>query len=297
MDRRDQALALAALGLLVGCQSAPERLRVTFLDVGQGDSAVIETPSGKVVVIDGGGIPSDPSASEAGVDPGTRIVVPFLRSRGISTIDLLIATHPDDDHVQGLLAVTERLAVRTVLDSGLPAAPNSSMSQLRAAWKARGITVHTARRGQSFDLGTGVRLEILHPADPLITGTHSDDNNNAIVARLVYGKARILFTADAEQDAEESLLKSGLDLSADVLKVGHHGSRGSTSERFLRAVNPTIAILSCGRQNRFGHPHKETLDRLKKYNNQIFRTDQDGAIFLQTNIKTFSIIKTINHQK
>ncbi|WP_309708354.1 ComEC/Rec2 family competence protein [Armatimonas sp.] len=282
MDRRDQALALAALGILVGCQSAPERLRVTFLDVGQGDSAVIETPSGKVVVIDGGGVPRDPSAPETGADPGTRIVVPFLRSRGISTIDLLIATHPDDDHVQGLLAVTERLTVRTVLDSGLPATPNSPMSQLRAAWKARDITVHTARRGQSFDLGKGVRLEILHPAEPLLSGTRSDDNNNSIVARLVYGKARILFTADAEQEAEESLLKSGLDLSADVLKVGHHGSRGSTSERFLRTVEPKTAILSCGRNNRFGHPHTETLARLKTCHVQPFRTDQQGAILFET---------------
>jgi len=290
VDRRDQALALAALGLLAGCHQAPKKLRVTFLDVGQGDSAVIETPSGKVVVIDGGGIPSDPSAPEAGTDPGTRIVVPFLRSRGISTIDLLIATHPDDDHVQGLRAVTERLAVRAALDSGLSAVPGSPMEQLRAAWKARGITVHTAKRGQSFDLGGGVRLEILHPTEPLLSGTRSDDNNNAIVARLVYGKARILFTADAEGEAEESLLKSGLDLSADVLKVGHHGSRGSTSARFLRAVSPKMAVLSCGRKNRFGHPHQETLTRLQQSHVQPFRTDQQGAILLETEGRQLSLM-------
>ena len=260
---------------------------MTFLDVGQGDCAVIEAPSGKVVVIDGGGIPS--SAPDTGADPGSRIVVPFLRSRGISTIDLLIATHPDDDHVQGLLAVTERLAVRTVLDSGLPAAQGTPMSALRAVWKARGTTVHTTRRGQRFDLGAGAVLEILHPAPTLLTGTRSDDNNNAIVARLVYGKARVLFTADAEQEAEASLLASGQDLTADVLKVGHHGARASSSDAFLDAIQPTAAILSCGRQNRFGHPHKEALKRLESHKIQPFRTDLQGAILLETNSDKFSL--------
>ena len=287
MDRRDQALGLVALGLLAGCQRALEPLRVTFLDVGQGDSAVLETPSGKVVVIDGGGVPG--SAPDTGADPGTRIVVPFLRSRGISTVDLLIATHPDDDHVQGLLAVTERLAIRTVLDSGLPTPPGTPMAQLRAAWRARGITVHTARRGQRFDLGRGAALEILHPAPDLLTGTRSDDNNNAIVTRLVYGKARVLFTADAEQEAEASLLASGQDLSADVLKVGHHGARTSSGEAFLEAVGAGIAVLSCGRANRFGHPHKETLKRLESQKIQAFRTDTQGAIQLETDGKTLTL--------
>ena len=287
MDRPDQALALAVLGLLAGCRQAPERLRVTFLDVGQGDGAVIEAPSGKVIVVDGGGIPrSDP---QAGAEPGSRIVVPFLRSRGISCVDLLIATHPDDDHVQGLLAVTERLAVRAALDSGLPAPPDSLMGRLRALWKARGITVHTARRGQRFDLGRGAHLEILHPGERLITGSRSDDNNNAIVARLVYKKVRVLFTADAELEAEQDLLASGQDLSADVLKVGHHGSRGSTNARFLEAVAPHAAILSCGRNNRFGHPHKETLARLVEQSVKVFRTDQQGALALESDGEGFSL--------
>ncbi len=260
---------------------------MTFLDVGQGDSAVIEAPSGKVVVIDGGGTPG--SAPDAGADPGSRIVVPFLRSQGISTIDLLIATHPDDDHVQGLLAVTERLAIRTVLDSGLAASPSSPMSALRATWKARGTVVRVAQRGQRFDLGAGAALEVLHPTVPLLTGTRSDDNNNAIVARLVFGKARILFTADAEQEAEASLLASGQDLAADVLKVGHHGARASSSDAFLEAIKPSVAILSCGRKNRFGHPHKETLKRLDSHKIQPFRTDLQGAIQLKTDGKTLSL--------
>lgn len=238
---------------------------------------MIESPSGRVVVVDGGGIPR--TDERDGSDPGSRVVVPFLRSRGISSVDLLVATHPDDDHVQGLVTVTERLGVRAALDSGLPAQAGPC-ARLRAAWKARGVRVHTARRGQSFDLGAGVVLEVLHPVDPLLKGTHSDDNNNAIVLCLRYGHVRVLLTADAEQEAEASLLRSGQDLHADVLKVGHHGSRGSTSEAFLRAVHPSLALISCGRNNRFGHPHKETLARLRGV--RLLRTDQQGAITVES---------------
>lgn len=261
---------------------------MTFLDVGQGDSTVIEAPSGKVVLIDGGGAPGrDP---RDGNEPGSRVVVPFLRSRGISTIDLLVATHPDDDHVQGLLAVTERLSVRAVLDSGIPSAPGSSLALLRAAWKARGVRVHQAQRGQNFDLGSGARLEILHPCSPFLHGTRSDDNNNAIVARLVYGKARVLFMADAETEAEESLLQAHLELAADILKVGHHGARTSTTAAFLQRVAPQAAIISCGHQNRFGHPHSETLTRLKNLQIQLFRTDQQGAIALESDGEQLHIV-------
>ena len=196
---------------------------MTFLDVGQGDGAVIETPSGKIVVVDAGGVPG--TDERLGGDPGTRVVVPYLRWRGVSTVDLVVATHPDDDHVQGLSAVTSRLNVRAALDSGLPSPPETPMSRLRDMWARKRVPVRIARRGQRIDLGDGAFLEILHPSEKLLTGTRSDDNNNAIVLRLVYGKARILFTADAEEDAERELLKSGIDLSADVLKVGHHGSR------------------------------------------------------------------------
>lgn len=279
MTSSTKPLWAAALFLLplLSCRPVPPVLRVTFLDVGQGDATVIETPSGRVVVVDGGGIPQ--TDEREGSDPGSRVVVPFLRSRGISTIDLLVATHPDDDHVQGLVAVTERLQVRAALDSGLPASVGPC-ARLRAAWKVRGIRTHTARRGQSFDLGGGVWLDVLHPAEPLLHGTRSDDNNNAIVLRLRYGQVRVLLTADAEQDAEQSLLRSGQDLRAQVLKVGHHGSRGSSSAAFLAAVHPEQAVLSCGRNNRFGHPHRETLERLRGVT--LWRTDQQGAVRLET---------------
>lgn len=260
---------------------------MSFLDVGQGDAAVIESPTGRAVLIDGGGRPGhDPALGD---DPGSRVVVPFLRSRGISTLDLMIATHPDDDHVQGLLAVCERLVVRAALDSGIPAPSTSPMGQLRALWKRQGVRVHQALRGQRFDLGGGAQLEVLHPGPEHLSGTRSDDNNNAIVTRLLYRQARVLFLADAEQEAEEALLRSEVPLEAQLIKLGHHGARTSTTEALLRRVAPQLAVLSCGRNNRFGHPHPETLKRLEAHKVRVFRTDQQGAILVETRGSEFAL--------
>lgn len=227
--RSRRTLPLVALLLLTGCHrpaNAPgPLLRVTFLDVGQGDSTVIESPSGRVVVIDGGGIPGTNEAT--GHDPGSRAVVPFLRSRGISAIDLLVATHPDDDHVQGLVSVTERLQVRAALDNGHVPQPKwaGAYKRLRAALARHAVPVRTARRGQAFDLGGGVFLQVLHPGPFPTGGVHSPENNDSIVLRLVYNRARFVLTGDAEVEAEQATLQSGLALDADILKAGHHGSR------------------------------------------------------------------------
>jgi competence protein ComEC len=250
--------------------------------VGQGDSAVIETPSGRIVVIDGGGVPG--TDEREGRDPGTRVLVPFLRSRGISTVDLLVATHPDDDHVQGLIAVAKRLQVRSVWESGLPTEPNTPAARLQTALADRKIPVSIGGRVARLNLDNGAQLEILHPPKPFLTGGRSFDNDNGIVLRLVYGDLTVLFMADLEETAERDLLRSGQNLQAHVLKVGHHGSRWSSSEAFLKAVNPKAAIISCGRDNNFGHPHPETLERLKGVH--IYRTDQQGAITLESDGKT-----------
>jgi competence protein ComEC len=253
-------------------------LRVTFLDVGQGDGAVIETPSGRVIVIDGGGAPG--TDEREGRDPGSRIVVPFLRARGISSVDLLVLTHPDDDHVQGLVSVVQRLRVMAALDSGFPSDPETPCTRLRSLLSARRIPVSRAQRNDKIDIGEGAHLEILHPGKNYLKNTHSDTNNNALVLRLIYKNTKILFTADLEDQGEKELLSSGQNISADVLKIGHHGSRGSSSEKFLRQVSPKIGVISCGRENRFGHPHKETLRRLEGI--RLYRTDIQGAITLES---------------
>jgi competence protein ComEC len=246
--------------------------------VGQGDSAVIESPTGKVIVIDGGGIPG--MDARMGEDPGNRVVVPYLRSRGISAVDLLVPTHPDDDHVQGLISVVEQMPVRSVLDGKL-SAEGGAYARLSAAIAQRNIPVQTARRGQRVDIGGGAYLEVLHPTARRIGGEHPT-NNDSIVLRLIYGKSRILFTGDAEEEAEANLIASGQNLAADVLKVGHHGSRWSTTALLLASVRPSVAVVSAGRDNFYNHPHPEVLSRLQRRNIRLFRTDTQGAIRLET---------------
>ena len=269
---------------LTGCPQRPRSdadptLRVTFLDVGQGDSAVIEGPTGKVAIIDGGGRPG--TDERLGADPGSRIVVPFLRSRGISTVDLLVATHPDDDHIQGLNAVAERLDVRAALDCGYPA-PSAPYARLLANLRRHHIPIYAARRGQRIDMGGGAYFEVLNPGPVALVGAHSDTNDNGIVLRLVWGRARFLFAADAEADAEAQMLQACPDLSADVLKAGHHGSRWSTGSEFLARVRPSVAVLSCGKNNTYGHPHAEVLERLTGARVHVYRTDRDGALVATT---------------
>lgn len=253
---------------------------MTFLDVGQGDCTVIEGPTGRVVVVDGGGRPG--TDERDGTDPGARIVVPFLRHRGISTVDLLVATHSDEDHAQGLVAVTERLRVQAALDSGYPG-ESPPYIRLRDRLRQRRIPVYIARRGDQINLGGGARLEILHPPARPVEAGRSATNNHCIVLRLVYGRARLLLTGDAEEEAEADMLRAdGLPLSADLLKVGHHGSRGSTGAAFLSRVAPSLAVISCGANNNYNHPHPELRERLARRGVRVFRTDLQGAITVET---------------
>jgi len=267
------------------------QLRVTFLDVGQGDSAVIEGPTGTVVVIDGGG---RPGADETrGEDPGSRVVVPYLRSCGINRVDLLVATHPDDDHIQGLSAVATRLAApRGALICGYPG-PSAPYHRLISVLRGRNVPLYVGRRGQRIDLGGGARLEVLAPTDrPIVTG-HSLTNNNCLVIRLVYQRARFLFTGDAEGEEEADMLADPhCDLSADVLKVGHHGSRWSSTAAFLQAVHPSVGIISAGLHNTYGHPHAEVLERLRQIGAVIYRTDRQGAITVATDGTRLHFITT-----
>lgn len=246
---------------------------------------MIESPAGRVAVVDGGGRPD--TDERDGDDPGARVVVPFLRQRGISVVDLLVPTHPDDDHAQGLIAVAERLRVRAALDGGWGGG-GAVYARLRRRLQSRGVPVLRARRGQVLDLGGGARLEVLHPASHSLGSA----NENSVVLRLVYGRARLLLTGDAGAEAEADLLASGQELSADLLKIGHHGSRGASTEAFLRRVAPALAVISCGRNNAFGHPHPDTLRRLIRRGVRVFRTDRDGALVVETDGRRLRVTPT-----
>ena len=232
------------------------------------------------MVVDGGGFPGFSEAN--GGDPGSRVVVPFLRRRGINRVDILAPSHPDDDHVQGLIAVARAFPIGTVLDSGV-ADGGGSCARLRELLRQKHVSAITARRGQTIALGTsGVALDVLHPALPFLRNTRSDTNANSVVLRVRYRAAAVLFTGDAEEAAEESLLRSGVSLKADVLKVGHHGSRSSSGAAFLKAVRPSVAIISCGRDNNFGHPAPNVLAKLGVIHAATYRTDRIGAIVVET---------------
>lgn len=261
---------------LTACRPATSPLKVTFLDVGQGDAAFIQTPSGKTILIDAGGVPE---GVEGASDPGDRVVVPFLRRSGVARLDLLVLTHAHRDHFGGAAAVLRSIKASLILIGGESARDEDSEYQaLVQAAEQSGLPIRRGQAGQQIDCGDGVKFTVLGPPKKAIVGSGADTNNASVVLRLDYGQGSFLFAGDAEDAAEQAILESEAMLAAEVLKVGHHGSRSSTSAKWLDAVHPKLAIISCGRENRFGHPHPETLRNLAARGVRTLVTSQDGAV-------------------
>ena len=260
------AAALAASAGLALWPSTPARLSVTVLDVGQGDAILVRTPSGQNVLIDGG--------------PGGAVV------RGLSenlpwhdrTIDLLVLTHPQRDHATGLIDVLARYDVRRVL-AGPGVAHGPTYKAWLAAVRDEGLDVETARQGLSLNLGDGVRIEVVGP-DAAMAGDR-ESNNSAAVLRLVWRDVSFLLTGDIEAKAERALLADGVDLRATVLKVPHHGSTMSSTPAFLVAVRPSVAVVSSGKDNAFGHPAPEVVRELAAYAS-VYNTADSGAVRFET---------------
>jgi competence protein ComEC len=265
------ALGLALLYLAYGTK--PRDLEVTMLDVGQGESILVRTPSGQNMLIDGGSL----SGRERS-DIGAAVLVPALQRLGISHLDLLVTTHTDADHCNGLAALAREIPIDAFLDGAAAAGTRPDPAQtdyweLLKVLQSQKVPQLAPRAGQSFQLGAA-KLQILAPTYPLLDST----NNNCLVMRLDYGQTSFLFTGDIEAPAEQRLLERGANLKCTVLKVAHHGSKSSTSPRFLSAANPQIALISCGRYNRYGHPNAEPLRELNNNRTATFRTDVNGAI-------------------
>jgi len=270
----------AALGLWIQvlAAAAPSQLVVTFLDVGQGDSIVIQGPSGRAVLVDGGG---EVEGHLTGYDIGARRVVPALRRLRLRGIDVLLLSHPHEDHVGGLVAVLQNFPVGLVLDSGF-VHPAPSYPRFLRLVEEKQVPYRLARRGQLLDLGGGAAAVLLNPREPLVIGSGSDVHANSVVARLVYGAASVLLTGDIEALTEAILLSEGTDLRSTVLKVAHHGSATSSTPVFLEAVAPRVAVISVGAMNPFGHPHRATLDALHAVGAVVYRTDIHGAVTVST---------------
>lgn len=263
-------LTFVSFGNILKAENQPRILEVTFLDVGQGDATFIESPTGTQVLIDGG-------KGSVVLDPLQRVMGFFDRD-----IDMVVATHPDMDHIGGLIDVLKRYNVSTILMT-----ENTSDTPAFAAFleqvKNEEAQILYARRGQVYDLGSGdagsTTLSILFP-DRNPVGLET--NTGSIVARLVYGESEYLLTGDSPQEIEEYLVSIGTELQSDVLKAGHHGSRTSTGELYVNVVAPTYAIFSAGRDNSYGHPHKEVTDRFTAHDITQINTADRGSIYSET---------------
>ena len=276
---RERVLLLALLAVVavvwwLALGDLNQGLAITAFDVGQGDSILIQTPSGRTVLIDGGGLPGQ---SARGYDIGREVVVPGLLARRVRKIDVLVITHPDEDHIGGLPAVIDAIPVGLVLDPMLPC-ESASYERVREAIERRGVKVHRATEGQRLNLGDGIQVEVLNPPDPRLRETGSDDNNNSVVLRLTYGGLSALLTGDIDRVGAARMGRLGEDLRSTFLKVPHHGSAGAADRRFVEAVRPELAIISVGENNRFGHPSEEMLRELRRVGAKVMRTDEEGAI-------------------
>jgi competence protein ComEC len=281
---RPSVAALATVAALVALSAAgrPDgRLHVTVLDIGQGDAILVEAPSGATMLVDGGPDP-ELTLRRLGAE------LPFFARR----IDVVVLTHPHQDHVGGLTSVIERFRVRLVFHAGIPYQNPAYPAMLAAAEREPGASVSLARAGQRLQLDDTTSVEVLYPTDqdarsPLSEG---DINNGSIVMVLRYGSFSALLTGDAEAPVEASLLSRGLVPDVDLLKVGHHGSRSSTTAAFLAAAAPSVAVISSGGGNEYGHPAPETLATLATAPGVVtYRTDTDGSVEVVTDGRSLTV--------
>jgi len=277
LDRRYIIILIAALmatGIWVHAFISPKTLDVTVMDVGEGLCVVTSTPSGKVMVMDCG-----TSSWRKNETVGESAVAPYLRKLGKGRIDVAVLSHPHSDHVSGYSGLLEQTPASLVLDIGATEHASPLYRRFLRTVKKCGSTYRIAKRGQEIDMKDGVILEILNPAP---STDYFDLNNRSIVLRIVYKNVAIILAADAEEPAETDILDSGLPVRAQVLQVGHHGSEAGSSTRWLEEVNPSMAVISCGRRNKYGHPSSKTVDRLTSYGARVYRTDKCGAVTIST---------------
>ena len=258
-----------------------QSLTIAFIDVGQGDSILIILPNTKTLLIDGGD------------REDSRKVLATLQEHGQSRIDIVVATHPQGDHIGGLIDVINNADVGQVLHSGRSRIEHTSSEDLRDAIETKQIPFNSVREGDSINLDPLVKLEVLNPPSNLTDAI----NNNSVVLKLTYDEFSALFTGDIGEPSEARLVSENCTaLDTDVLKAGHHGNRESSSSPFLNAVTPEVVILSLGPGH--GYPHYETLERISSAGTEhVFRTDLDGTITLTADGSTKYSIVTENNEK
>ena len=268
MIKKDKDFYLFLLGALVFLNilawivvfdfARTQFLEVTFFDVGQGDAIFIETPKRQQILIDGG--------------PDSKILEKLGKEMSFwdRDIDLIILTHPEKDHLVGLLEVLKKYRVENILWTGI-IRDTAEYKEWKKLTEEEGAKMFIAKVDQKiYSSAKNFRAEILYPFENLEGKVYKDSNNTSIISKLIFDENSFLFTGDIYQSAEKEILDRGVEVNSDVLKVSHHGSKTSTSEEFLKEVSPQIAVISVGKENSYGHPHQEVLERLEKFGIKIF---------------------------
>ena len=269
--------------LIINLFPTPKKLRINFIDVGQGDSTLIRTETNKVILIDSGG-----STASSSFDVGNKVLLPYLLDRRIKKIDFIIVSHFDADHCQAFETVIDNINVRKVVVCKQSMITQEYLNIINKC-KKKNIKIIVVERGDKLKIDKRTEFEILHPGERFLDDGKGGLNANAIVCKMNYklnnGKIfSILFTGDIEVEAEKELEQVyGKKLKADILKVAHHGSKTSSREEFIKLVSPKIALIGVGENNKFGHPADITLERLEKENVKVYRTDQMGEVSITIN--------------
>ncbi len=272
-----QIVLLAVLILIwawVLIEEKQEFLEINFYDIGQGDAIFIETPNKRQILIDGG--PDLTILEKLGKE------LPFWDRY----IDLVILTHPEYDHLGGLIEVVKRYKIGGILTTGV-VRDTAEYKEWKKVVENKNIPIYIAQIGEVIELDKEINLVVLHPSNNLNNKKFEKSNNTSMVAQLVYKDFELLLTGDIEREVEQALVGLGINLNSDILKVAHHGSKTSTTENFVKAVNPIIAVISAGKDNFYNHPHREVLENLADI--PIFITGQDGDIKILSDGTKFRI--------
>lgn len=253
----------------------PQKLRIFFIDVGQGDSTLIITPDKKTVLIDGGGSDS--------FDVGKKVLLPYLLDRRILKIDYVLISHFDTDHCGGILTIMEKVKVKNIIISE-QAEHSENYERFKKLMIHKKIRLIEVKKGDKIKIGRYSEFKILFPTSRLLS--ENPLNNNSIVAQFNYNNFKMLFTGDIEKLAEQQILKAEkAEIRADILKVAHHGSKTSSIPEFIKAVKPKIALIGVGKNNTFGHPNQQTIKNLENIKCRIYRTDLQGEIIIKIDQK------------
>jgi competence protein ComEC len=267
-------------------------LRVDFLDVGQGDAALITMPDGATLLVDGGGRPGFLSTGEQSARDvrsiGEMVVAEYLWWRGLDHVDYILATHADADHIDGLNDIVRNFKVRSAL-VGRMAQQDAEFSKFVSTLRATGTPLQLVQAGDVVDFGS-VKMTVLWPS---AAGANRSNNNDSVVLRLDLGSISVLLTGDVEREAEAQILASNSNVAVDVIKVAHHGSKTSSTADFVKAVKPRFAIISVGQQSMFGHPHREVVERWEESGAEVLTTGNCGTITVETDGTTLSVRKFV----